>query len=68
MPRLSIGTPDMAYSPALSCISERQLANSVVTYCMHAKLEYLLKLLNRVQCTTARTQTGLRTVLVEADA
>ena len=35
---------------------------------LHAKLEYLLKRPNRGPCTTTRTQTDLRTVLVEADA
>ena len=68
MPWLSIGAPNMAYSPPLSCIGEKQLANSVVTYHLHAKLEYLLQRPNRVPWTTARTQTGPRTVLVEADA
>ena len=35
---------------------------------LHAKLYRCFERSNRVPCTTARTQTGLRTVLVEADA
>ena len=35
---------------------------------MHVELEHLLKRSNRVPWTTARTQMGLGTVLVEADA
>ena len=35
---------------------------------MHVELQYLLNRSNREPSTTARAQTGLRTVLVEADA
>ena len=44
------------------------LLSNAPTLAVHVQLEHLLKRSNRGPCTTARAQTGLRTVLVETDA
>ena len=54
--------------PAAQLHQQVALLSNASTLAVHVELEYLLKRPNRVPCTTARTQTGLRTVLVEADA
>ena len=54
--------------PAAQLHQRAALLSNAPKLAMHVELEHLLQRSNRVQWTAARTQTGLRTVLVEADA
>ena len=54
--------------PTAQLHQQAALLSNAPTLAVHVQLEHLLQRPNRGPCTTARTQTGVRTVLVEADA
>ena len=68
MPRLSIGTAKHDIQTTAQELIRVAVLSNAPTLAVHVELQYLLNRSNRVPWTTARTQMGLGTVLVEADA